>query len=1040
MLCICVFRFRFSAAWQAFLCSALLAFGATELRAADRSVPDFARDIFPILRRHCVECHGAKKQEGDLRLDERRAALDHASAIVPGDSDGSEIYRRTTLPPGDDEIMPAVGKPLTKRETELLRRWIDAGAVWPENADPAKHWAYVASVRPDLPKVSNDSWIKNGVDSFILSRLDEEGVAPSPEADRATLIRRVYLDLIGLPPTPADVDAFLADQSRDAYENVVDRLLASPQFGERWARPWLDLARYADSHGFQRDDLREIWAYRDWVIRELNADMPFDEFTIEQLAGDLLPGATEQQKIATGFNRCTMTNVEAGSDPEETRTNQIIDRVNTMATVWLGSTLECAQCHDHKYDPFSQKEYYQLFAFFNNTAIEADRTKPNVPGSIQFLGPSMKLVDDASGGEKRQFETDIVEAERRIADRMAALRKSAADWEENVRASLDDAPQAHPLDLVDFESAEGAAFQKLDDKSVLLSDDPPDADTYTFAATTTLTGITAFKLEALVDDSLPGGGPGRGDAARPNFVVNTFSIEAAPQGSKEFAPVRLVRATADFSQQRFDVAGAIDDNPKTAWAIAPEFSAPHWARFQTERPFGFEKGTAFRFCIVQNQGGGRTIGRLRVLAITGTPTREGTPAEIARIVGLPASERSKQDRTTLERYRFDRDAELVALEKQKAKVQKGLNSIHEPTTLVMQELPKARRTTIFSRGDFKQPGESVEPGVPAVLHPYAAARGDRLALARWLVDRRNPLVARVTVNRWWAEIFGHGIVATPEDFGMKGQQPTHPELLDWLATEFMAPSSGYPAWSMKKVLRLIVTSATYRQASKVTRELFERDDQNELYARGPRVRMDAEMIRDNALAMAGLLSKKQFGPPVRPYQPDGLWVKVGGAKIDYEISRGEDRYRRGIYVVLKRGAPYPSFVNFDASARLACTAKRSRSNTPLQALTLLNDPVYVEAAKALAARVFRDRPNASVDDRVGHMFRLCVSREPTAFEREALRRLYNEQLREAQTHPQAARALVDAAKLPSGAAREELAAWYAVATVLLNLDETITKG
>ncbi len=1012
----------------------LLLMCAVEVRAVD-SAPDFSLDIFPILRRNCFECHGPKKQEAGLRLDQRRAALDHPAAIVPGDSENSEVFRRTTLRPGDEEIMPAVGKPLNKGETELLRRWIDAGAVWPEKVELAKHWAYGVPVRPAVPKVSDSSWMKNEIDSFILNRLDEEGLSPAPEADRARLIRRVYLDLIGLPPTPSEVDAFVADADAKAYEAVVDRLLASPQFGERWARPWLDLARYADSHGFQRDDLREIWAYRDWVIRALNADMAFDEFTIEQVAGDLLPNATEQQKIATGFNRCTMTNVEAGTDPEETRTNQIIDRVNTTATVWLGSTLECAQCHDHKFDPFSQKEYYQFFAFFNNTAIEADRANPKVPGSIQFLGPSMKLADDAGSREQPTHAKELAKIDRQIAERTAMLRKADDSWEQELRATLNNAPQTHLLELQDFESAEGAAFQTLDDKSVLLSDDPPDNDTYTFAVHTNLKGISAIKLEALADDSLPGGGPGRGDANRPNFVVNTFSVEAAPHGSRNFEPVRLMKATADYSQPRFKVVSAIDDNPKTGWAIGPKFFVSHWAQFQTGEPLGFEKGTTLRFRIVQASGGGRTIGRLRVSAITGNPTAETVPAEIARIVNLPTNDRSKDDRTALDRYRSNQDAKIVELRQRRADIQNKNKGIREQTTLVMRELPVARHTMMFSRGDYKQPSEPVAPGVPAVLHPYSPGKGDRLTLAKWLVDRRNPLVARVTVNRWWAEIFGHGIVETVEDFGMKGQQPTHPQLLDWLAVEFM--DNG---WSMKKVLREIVTSATYRQSSRVTPALLERDDKNQLYARGPRIRMDAEMIRDNVLAIAGLLSKKQFGPPVRPYQPDGLWVKVGGAKADYEISPGADRYRRGIYVVLKRGSPYPSFVNFDASARLACTAKRSRSNTPLQALTLLNDPVYVEAAQALATRVLSERPKADVAERIDYMFQLCESRTPTRLEQKALRRLYDEQLREAQIDTKAASALVGATPLPSGTAREELAAWYAVATALLNLDETITKG
>jgi hypothetical protein len=595
--------------------------------------------------------------------------------------------------------------------------------------------------------------------------------------------------------------------------------------------------------------------------------------------------------------------------------------------------------------------------------------------------------------------------------------------------------QSHVLELLDFESAEGAAFEKLDDDSILLSDDPPDTDVYTFAANTDLTGITAIKLEALLDDSLPGGGPGRGDANRPNFVVNTFTIEASPSGESKFSPVRLVKPTADVSQKGFDVAGAIDGDPNSAWAIGPAFFVPHWAQFQTSEPLGFEKGTTLRFRIVQQFGGGRMIGRLRISAITGNPTSETVPAEVVRIVKLPADERTKKDVRALDRYRLEQDQQLVALRKRRAQVQGSAMGNLESTTLVMEELPEARQTMVFHRGDFKQSAEAVRPGVPGVLHPLSLVKGDRLDLAKWLVDRRNPLAARVTVNRWWAEIFGHGIVETVEDFGMKGQQPTHPELLDWLAVEFMDNN-----WSMKKVLREIVTSATYRQSSRVTPQLLERDDKNQLYARGPRIRMDAEMIRDNALAIAGLLSKKQFGPPIRPYQPDGVWVKVGGAKADYEISPGEDRYRRGIYVVLKRGSPYPSFVSFDASARLACTAKRSRTNTPMQALALLNDPVYVEAAQALAVRVLKERPAADIDERIAHMFRLCESRGPSPFEQKTLRRLFDEQLRAAQKDSKATNVLVGALPLPSGASREELAAWYAVATALLNLDETITKG
>ena len=1000
--------------------------------AKNCSAPDFGRDIFPILRRSCFECHGPKVQEADLRFDNRQSAYDRT--IVPGDAEQSELYRRTVLPEGHDEIMPAIGKRLTKAQTELIRRWINAGAEWPTDYHAAEHWAYVAPTRPAAPTVANPAWVKNPIDAFILHRLEQEQLAPSPTADPATLIRRVYLDLVGLPPTPAEVEAFAADPSDRAYEAVVDRLLASPQFGERWARPWLDLARYADSHGYQRDDLRQIWAYRDWVIRALNDGMPFDQFTIEQLAGDLLPDATESQKIATGFHRCAMTNVEAGADPEETRTNQVMDRVNTTATVWLGSTIECAQCHDHKFDPFTQKEYYQFFAFFNNTAIEADRTNPKAPASIQFLGPRMALGGDERGNEKSS-QDELRTINRQIAERTRRLRSETTTWEQHMRSKLGDAPRAHLLEVQDFSSAEGATHRMLADGSVLLIDEPPDTDVYTFSVRTELTGITAFKLEALTHDELPGSGPGRGDARRPNFVLNEFEVEAAPRGSQTYKPIRLTAAAADFSQRGFDVAGAIDGDPQTAWAISPKFFVPHWAQFQLGDPTTISSGATLRFRLVQRYGGGRTIGRLRITAITGNPQGDAVPADVARILGIPAEDRTKREQRVLVRFQANQDDQLVKLRNARAKLQDRTGRQDAPTTLVMQELPKRRTTMIFDRGDFRQQSQLVEPAVPSVLHSLNTTGGDRLALAQWLVDRRNPLVARVTVNRWWAEFFGHGIVETVEDFGVKGQDPSHAELLDWLAVEFMDHG-----WSMKHVLGTIVTSATYRQSSRITPKLLEIDDQNKLYARGPRIRMDAEMVRDNALAIAGLLSRKQFGPPIRPYQPDGLWVKVGGAKIDYVVSAGEDRYRRGIYVVLKRGAPYPSFVNFDASARLTCTAERSRSNTPLQALTLLNDPVYVEAAGALAVRVLTELPDANVAERINAMFRQCLCRAPSALEQSTLRRLYDEQLQDARSDPKATQALVASLQLPPGVAREELAAWFAVATTLLNLDETITKG
>ena len=1002
---------------------------------------DFSKDVYGVLQRSCFECHDAKLQKGKLRLDSREALL-AGKVIVPGKASESELYRRITLPKGHEEVMPNRGEPLTKAEAGKIRAWIDAGAKWPQDFKEGKHWAYLPPVQAPLPEVSLKTWPKNEVDRFILARLEREGLRPSPEAERATLIRRVTLDLTGLPPKPEEVQAFLADKTPQAYEKLVDRLLASPQFGERWARPWLDLARYADSHGFQKDDLRDLWAYRDWVIKAMNADMPFTQFTIEQLAGDLLPNATESQKVATGFNRSAPTNVEAGSDPEETRVNQVLDRVNTLGAVWLGSTLECSQCHNHKYDPFTMKDYYGLFAFFNNTALEADRTNPKVPGSIQFKGPYLTVEDAETKALRQKLTMEMNGLEEKLNAREHMLKAKLPEMEATLAAKAGKVLQEHVLEITQFETKEGSAGRVLADKSVLINDEAPDKDTYIVTVNTTLKDITGFKLETLTDPSLPGNGPGRGDEKRPNFVLNTFAVTATAKDSSEARPVKLLKAKADFAQKNYDPAGAIDDDAKSAWAINPQFGKAHWAIFETAKPLGYEGGTKLTFTLVQDFGGGRLIGRFRLSALTGNPEAEAMPADVVAALKLSASERTAKQKKTVADYCLAQDEELRKLRLQKLDLDKKLKAAKGESTLVMQELAEPRMSMVFNRGDFRNPGEKIGPGVPAVLHPIkfspsAATQSQltRLDLAKWLVDRRNPLVARVTVNRWWMELFGRGLVATPEDFGIKGEAPTHPELLDWLAVDFM--DNG---WSLKQTLRKIVLSATYRQASRVSSELLALDDQNKLYARGPRFRMDAEMIRDNALAMSGLINLEQGGAPIRPYQPEGLWRKVGGLQYDYVVSPGDEKYRRGVYVVWKRGAPYPSFLNFDASVRMACTVKRSRSNTPLQALTLFNDPVYVEAAFGLAQRLMKEVPPGDVAGRIGQAFTICLARQPKAEEIKVLTDLYAQQLKFYRADAKAAKELLGNFPAPKGVEAAEFAAWYGVASAMLNLDEVITKN
>lgn len=1008
---------------------------------------DFARDVYPIFQRSCFECHGAVKQKGKLRLDEREAAFKNPETIDKGHADQSELYRRIMLPKGHDDAMPNRGDPIPDKEKALIKAWINAGAPWPDGVKPAKHWAYVAPQRPAVPQVKDaGAKIENAVDAFVFARLQKEGLKPSSEASRATLIRRLSLDLIGLPPTPQEVDAFLNDHSPNAYEKVVDRLLASDQFGVRWARPWMDYARYADSHGFQRDDLRDLWPYRDWVVKALNADMPFTQFTVEQLAGDLLPNATEAQKIATGFNRSAPTNVEAGSDPEETRVNQVLDRVNTVGMIWLGSTLECCQCHDHKYDPFTQRDYYGLFAYFNNTALEADRTNPKAPGSIQFKGPAMEISDAAAQQERKELQAKIAETQKKLAAFEKEADAPSPKAEAALLAKAAQAPKEHVLEIADFESTGGATHEVLPDHSVLISGEPaPDKDTYIVKVDTTLTGIRGLKLEGLTDDSLPGKGPGRGDEKHPNFVLNNLIVSAAPLNQPDQAkPVKFVAAKADYSQQNFPVENLLktDNKAKGGWAVGPKFSQPHWAEFQTEEPVGFAEGTELIFKLQQDFGGTRTIGRLRLSAITGKVGAEALPEPLVAALKTPAAKRSAEQKKTIRDYLLKQRPAYTKLEKEKNRLEAELRKTKMPTTLVMEE-NTPRMSSIFVRGDFRNAGDKVGPTVPAVLRTDAKAAprnpstesGTRLDLAQWLVSRENPLTARVTVNRWWAELFGHGLVMTPEDFGIKGAAPTHPELLDWLACEFM--DNG---WSMKKTLKTLVMSATYRQSSKVTPDILARDDQNLLYARGPRHRLEAEMIRDNALAIAGLLNTEEGGPPIKPYQPDGLWVKVGGQRYEYETSPGAEKYRRGLYVVWKRAAPYPSFVNFDANARLACRVKRPRSNTPLQALTLMNDPVYVEAAVAFARRVLKDKPGAADAERITYAFRLATGRVPTPAELTTLSNLLDAERAVRAAEPQAAKEFLGDAELPAKTKPEELAAWYAVAAALLNLDETITKG
>ena len=1007
--------------------------------------PDFGREIRPILAENCYHCHGPDEQarEAKLRLDTFEGATtggETGPAIVPGKPGESELIARILSPDADDHMPPQDSKRvLTPDQKALLSEWIEAGAKYGE------HWAWKKPLRPPVPSVEDPSLVRNPVDSFLLRKLQQEGLSYSSEVDPAALLRRLSLDLIGLPPPLEDIRVFEdtwanSEEREKSYDEAVNRLLSSPRFGERWGRPWLDLARYADSNGFQADQLRPSWSYRDWVIKALNANMPFDQFTIEQIAGDLLPDATLDQKVATGFHRTVTCNVEAGVSPEGNRVDQVIDRVNTTATVWLGITLECAQCHDHKYDPFSMEDYYSFFDFFNHTPLEVQLPSNKTDVSHDFIGPYLDLPLTAKQQQQAEdHENKIALLQKSRDDTLKSQEEDYLAWERRHSESVAQQTGWKVLQVTRFSSNGGEKHGILEDGSVLLSGKVPNTATYTVETRTTLPRISQFKLEALATPMLPGNGPGRGDAQKPNFVLKEFT--ATLRNDKNDTPIRLHRPKANFSQKNWDVAGLIDGRPSTGWAINPQFGKSHWATFELVNPIEQISGTTLVFTLPQDWGRGRVIGNLRLSARTEVSKDSKLPSDLIAILKNPAHKRSKTQQKKL-RAHFEK--ETPALEKidaEIARLKKQRNTIKANQTLVMVEMEKRRTTHILTRGEFLSPGQRVQARTPSILtlsrKPNDGTKpSDRLALAQWLVDRDNPLTARVAINRWWAELFGNGIVATLEDFGTQSEPPSHPDLLDWLAVEFM--ESG---WDMKHLLRVMVSSQAYRQSSRVTPALLEKDPLNLLLARAPRFRLNAERIRDNALAISGLLSKRMFGEPVMPFQPPGLWRQTGRNEPKWLEAKDEGRWRRGIYIVYRRAAPYPSMVNFDAPDRAACSVARARTNTPNQALTLLNDPAFVEMALALADRILQE--SSSPGTRIRHGFRLAVSRLPDSRENGIIDELLRERLEHFKAHPQEAEDLLGNPRFvyqPQTQNHPELAAWFYVASALLNLDETITRN
>jgi hypothetical protein len=1006
---------------------------------ASAATVDFARDIQPLLRKHCFSCHGEKAQEGGLRLDQKKHALtggDSGPEIVPRKSADSRLVR--VIAGSDEEFgrMPPVGKgePLSAGEIARVRAWIDQGAHWPDDAEllaaEARHWSLQPVTRPAIPGPPS-SWPRGAIDAFILARLHQESIEPSAAADRATLIRRLHLDLAGLLPTPAEVDAFIADERPDAVERLIDGLLASPRFGERWGRHWLDLARYADSDGYEKDRPRPFaWRYRNWVIAALNDDLPYDQFTVEQLAGDLLPAATLEQQIASGLHRNTLHNTEGGIDPEEDRVKKTVDRTNTLGTIWLGMTVGCAQCHTHKYDPITQREYYQLYALFNSLE-EADIPTPTPE-------EAMALQEAQAAHDAQLAELQRLRAEYERSQLAAAQR----DWE----AQLDTlAAVWEPLAIQAVTSKHGATLTQQSDGSYLASGTNKLSDVYTIEAKTEQEAITALRLEVLPDDSLPARGPGRSNNG--NFVLSRIRVEAAPASRPtETAEVVLASARADFSQNQFTPDKALNDKRGEFWAIAPQFGQRHVAVFEVEKPFGQVGGTNLTITLDQayNKQQPHNLGRFRLSVSTAARPvpLEGIPAAIAAAANIAPESRTPAQAQELADFYRGIDPELARLSKAIAEHEAKRPKLPEDRKAqAVRELAQPRATHLLQRGDFLSPGEKVEPGTPAVLPPLrpSGERATRLDLARWLVDPAHPLTARVAVNRDWQQLFGRGLVLTSDDFGKQGDPPSHPELLDWLARRLVDKS-----WSRKALLRTILVSAAYQQSSAPRLDLETIDPENVLVARQARRRVEAELIRDLGLAASGRLAERIGGPSVRPPQPAEYALVTYANSARWVESTGADRYRRSVYTFFQRTSPYPMLMTFDSPDSNECTARRQVSNTPLQALTLWNDPALFEAAQALGRRAVEevpagDEPEFAPRARAEHLFRLGLGRVPSQAELDDLLGLYRTQRSLALRDEAAARQTIGPGAPAAADEAAELAAWIAVGRVILNLDEFIQR-
>ncbi len=1135
--------------------------------AAKPSKVDFRREVLPIISSKCFHCHGpdASARKAKLRLDVREDALrerDGFWPIVAGNAAKSEVMARIHSK-DEEEVMPPPkeDKPLTPAQAEVLRKWIEQGA------DYDVHWSFVKPQWHAPPSLPPGMRARNGIDNFVAAKLVAEGLPQSPETDKYTLLRRAALDLTGLPPTPQEIAAFEADASPEAYEHAVDRLLALPAFGEKWARMWLDLARYADSTGYGSDKFRmNIWPYRDWVISAFNRNVPYDQFSTEQLAGDLLPQPTVEQMTATAFHRNTMTQVEGGTDDEEYRVVAVKDRVGTTMQVWMGLTANCAQCHSHKFDPISHKEYYQLYAIFNQSE-DADR---------EDEAPRIPLKTGREEEQRRRLDAELAALETKAKEATPDFEREMHEWEADVARPA----KWEPLTVLEA-ATRNARLEPQPDGSLLAPAQLADKEKYTVKARTNLRGITAFRVEVLpaVAGKAIGGSGGnavltellvaaqpavaivprgrfvRVEMAAPGFLhlaeVQAFhgaenvalkgkatqsstgfdgaaglamdgntdgsftkksvshtgegdrapwwevdlgseqsldqlvlwnrtdsgtqerivgarvsvldaqrrsvfsrTLDVAPKpnvalNSASGVNVTFAATSADFAQQGFAAGAAVDGDSKTGWAFLPRTTQAHAAVFEVKTPLDFGGEALLTFTLRQDYGGGHNLARVRITATTQTPPVRELPEGIHGTLALEPSERTEPQRAELADHFRPMSKAFASVAKQIEAKRAELAKIKPLELPIMRELAanKRRVSHILNKGNFLSPGEEVTAAMPVSFGPVPGQKPDRLGLARWIFSPENPLTARVSVNRFWSQIFGAGLTEIEEDFGTQGQFPSHPELLDWLALAFQSPNSADSArpglgWDMKALIRLLVTSHTYRQSSQVSEAARRKDERNLHLSHAPRRRLDAEAIRDQALAISGLLSPKLGGPSVYPPQPDGLWsVAFNGGQNAYPTSVGEDRHRRGLYTFWRRTAPNPTMTTFDAPSRESCTIRRVPTNTPLQAFVTLNDPVFVECAQALARRILIEA-RGTVDERIRWALQLCLGRPGTELQVAALRELFDVELQNYRTHPNEAKLLADGkdSPLPAGMDAAEAAVWTVVANVLLNLDAVLTRG